>query len=89
MYLELLLNLEEPVMDPLLWPAQPTHLLIGIENTASVAATALVVLCLWDISDTIMAAGLVVRWSLLSGLSTSDSSQGGVHSNCWFFTLAL
>ena len=54
MYLEPLLNLEEPLMDPLLWPVQPTHLLIGIENTASVAATALVVQCLWDVSDTTM-----------------------------------
>lgn len=46
-------------MDPLLWPVQPTHLLIGIENTASVAATALVVQCLWDVSDTIMATDFV------------------------------
>ena len=41
--LRTLLILEEGVMDPLLWPVQPTHLLIGIENRASVAANALVV----------------------------------------------
>ena len=61
--LRTLLIFEEGLMDPLLWPVQPTHLLIGIETRASVAATALVVprygMC-W--MGTIMAIGLVVQW---------------------------
>ena len=63
-------------MDPLLWPVQPTHLLIGIENMASVAATALVVQCLWDVSDTIMATDFVVWWSYLSAGFHQDFELG-------------